>query len=365
MVRTYFIYIFIAIASVILASFIDKNKKKSSSRFWLIILILLLSFFAGSRSLSVGRDSAGYAQAIVTKANGFKLFEPGYKNLIYLTTSIVNEYWFTFFVVSLLTNALILIRMYTLRSKELSMKAMTFIYVCFCYFLTFSGQRQWLAVAICFYATKYIYNDQKTSIIHYLVLTFIAFLFHTSSILTIVFLVPYVFSKRSEMKALILKLSAIVIVPVAAIFTYRLFNEKYFRFLDSYEGLSFGFLGIFKIAILFVSIYILSMLKRSGSDPEGNANRNDRLALSGKTIIYIEVLSVGFSLLGYFFRNTARISWYFDIFSTVYFGAFLTLRTKNWFILINKLLIFVAILSVYRNYFSESAMFAPYYFFWE
>lgn len=142
-----------------------------------IISFVILSLFVGFR-YDVGVDYLSYKAAFEDLTNS-KWLEPGY----YAINVIANEFIGKFFGVTLLTGVITLVFFYS-GAKSLT-RFFAFTYFLFLvspsgYGFIVNGMRQGIAVAIFFYASKFIVEKQ---LFRYVVFIVFAALFHKSAIL--------------------------------------------------------------------------------------------------------------------------------------------------------------------------------------
>jgi len=187
-VQSIIVYILLFVF-VILFGYIGEKRESKSVVF---SIVFILSLVAGLRAYSVGRDTISYVDIFSYAEKGqfeYIYGEEGFKYFCSFLTKICENPSFIFLVIAILTNLLIVFRLYDFRHQA-SFTWMVGLYYVLFYFMTLNIIRQFLAVAIVFYASRYLKNNKY---LRFLVAIGIATLFHTSSLVGIGFLAVEVF----------------------------------------------------------------------------------------------------------------------------------------------------------------------------
>lgn len=189
-------------------SILEKDYKNFNFLFIFIILISLICV-SGFRYKS-GTDYYTYSMIYSDTPKfviGEEELEPAFIILNKLLFNISTNPQIMFFATSAIINILIVygILKYSTRF-ELSM----YLYICtYCYYSTFNGIRQWIASAIIFIGFKYILERNWKK---YFFLVFIAYLFHTSSLIMIP--MYFIVNRKFLSKATLVIIGAFVICYV-------------------------------------------------------------------------------------------------------------------------------------------------------
>lgn len=353
MVGTVVLYCLILILSILLAECATRITKNHVS--CLFLLIVLLSLFSGFRSEDVGVDSLGYA--IMYHLNGdITSIEFGFRWVIKFLNLISENYTFFFFTVAIITNTFIVMRFWEL--KDISpFKYSVFFYTATLYFLTMSGIRQWLAVAIIFWATRYI---DKGKILRFVLIVLATMTIHTSAMISFIMLFPLVFKKRGKWKWL-LRMCTIIITPLIFTIGYRLAVDNYARNIIQSNN-EIGLMVPIKLILLLIFVVCNFFLKKRSQSADSNVTTNIGM------LVFFQLLVIIASFFGYFFNNVSRIAWYFDIFTPIFYGKILCQRLPSFFdvrIVLKIAVIVIAIYTFSMSIVSETNKMAPYLFFWE
>uniref|UniRef100_UPI001918C5DE EpsG family protein n=1 Tax=Psychrobacter frigidicola TaxID=45611 RepID=UPI001918C5DE len=164
-----------------------EQKALGRKAFWLPLIVLAL--FAGVRSYRVGTDSGGYVSSFTTHLDVeyFKFDETvelGYQLLEYTLLTLTSNYFWLFFITSL-----IIVYCYLRVIKKYSVNYWYSVFLFMTlgtYTFFFNGLRQGLAMAIFTLAIPYLLEKK---LIPYLLVCFFASLFHISAL----FLIPFYF----------------------------------------------------------------------------------------------------------------------------------------------------------------------------
>lgn len=185
-----YIYMLVFILFFILYEKIELKRKA------ILIPCFLLILFASLRNNTVGTDTYLYTSSYIRENNpyiyGFNDdIEYGYQ----LLDSVILNFSYNYFWLFLLTS-LIVVFSYLTTIKKLSINYFysIYIYINFGFYtFFFNGLRQGIAMAICFFGLPYLIEKR---IFYYLVIVFLASLFHTSALI----MLPLYFLVNSKLK---------------------------------------------------------------------------------------------------------------------------------------------------------------------
>lgn len=205
-----------------------KNKKKSQLLFC-VITCLIVSLFQGFRSFSVGTDLTSYipsyeiiGEQIHNIENlNFLNYEPGYviyNKLLYLLGFDKRGFL-------IITAMIIQIPIfYTIYKYSKNPFFSILIYFAFANFIiTFSGLRQSIAMALCFFAYSFI---KEKKIIHFMLNILVAATFHTSALFCMI-LYPLYYVKLDR-KKIFWMLCFLVVVFILKNKIIQLANTMYY-----------------------------------------------------------------------------------------------------------------------------------------
>jgi transmembrane protein EpsG len=157
--------------------------KKTNNQLYITGIVFLLSAVCGCRALSVGNDTKSYYNICLAILNsspiGYATLEKGFEYLCHLLLAIIPSPHFVFAVIAVLTYALVMSRLWELRNiAEFDWSVAGFILSFFPF--TLSGIRQGLALAIVFWATRYLSNKKYAT---YILFVLIASTLHNTAII--------------------------------------------------------------------------------------------------------------------------------------------------------------------------------------
>lgn len=312
-IGTLIVYCVFFIAGEVLSYIIDKEKNSIRAKVTLFFLILVITSLSGLRSPDVGKDSLGY-WGIIVGLDGYKGMETGFRFLIYGLRYICDSYIFVFFMVSFITNALFIIRMWEMRICSPLRFSFPFFYTMI-FFGTMSGIRQLLAAAIAFFATRYIYGNRK-SLTKYMLFIIIAFCMHRTALAAVIMIIPVLLGRAKDLKWSVYKILFVTLAPIVACCAYWLVITRYAVFLkmDSTD-MSIGLMIPFRI-ILLVLIIIEQYREHNSKSKEGT----NIIPL----LVFNEMFNLLASGMGYFWHTLSRICWYPAAFSTILYGKMLS-----------------------------------------
>ncbi len=345
--QTYIVYIFtfLIVLSCAYAA------QKSNNKLYIYIIIASLTFVAGLRSYTVGIDTDSYVQIFKQLHVGYfdtVWGEVGFKYFAKILLEIYNSPTFVFVVFALVTNGLIVFRLWDFKQISSFSYAVACYYIAF-YFVSFNVMRQFFAVAIIFYATRYI---SKKKYICFLIATAVATLFHTSSLAAAMFIVLEVFQWKYLKRIQKFFIGAIIVFsPLAIIYISREI-QGYSHYFDSASGNSVGFMLVAKLIIYIFGIILFNKSHR---------DKSTEYAIRCVKIYYL--LGIILNATGYFFEYMDRIGLPFYVFECTYFGI-ITQNTKCnqlFKLVLSLLLTYLFIMDLVSN--GQGQL--PYEFIWQ
>lgn len=315
---SYIVFIGLAAFCLLFSYLAERHNKKICVWF----IILALSMIAGFRGANVGLDTKGYLAIFnyIRKAQFQYAYgvEESFKYICYGILKIIPSEQFVLILLSLVTNWCIVARFWELR-KYSSFPCMVLAYYTSFYFATMNVARQFCAIALVFYGTRYLV--QKRSL-KFILLVAVAALIHRSAIVGFA-LLSVKFLRWKEMPKLkkIIYILCIFLVPLIAILSRQALSV-YSKYLSNIS-VNVGFMVPAKICFFAVTLlYMFAMHSHFTYFREGQLiGSDDRFVMQLAGISYsIALILAG---LGYFFPYVDRISWYFYLYEGVYFGMLL------------------------------------------
>lgn len=306
---TTFFYCITLLCICILA---HEGAKRNRWKYFLTIVIIL-SLMAGLRAYSVGIDTANYVRDFELIMSGTIRYVYGLEKSFMLICRIIlficGNASFALFVFALITNMLIIYRMWELRDIMDTSIAILLYYTVF-YFYSFNIVRQMCAVAIVFFATRYL---RKQQYFRYVLLVLLATLFHTSAIIGfLAFGVELRFWKSLSKKNKIILVLGIGILPILVPVSFFIMS-RYEHLLVNKET-NIGIMMIIKFVLIIISIFTAS------SHYFSDEKRDLAYVNNVVNIRIFYMMGVILTSLGYLYMFVGRIGLYFYIFETVYWA---------------------------------------------
>lgn len=316
MIQTIIMYTLSLIVCFILARDARIKNKKN----FVCAVVMILTLMAGLRAESVGIDTPGYVERFKLILNNQIQYVWGieytYKVIMLVISKVFKNYTLFLCVMAFITNCLIVVRLWEFREITKFEFAITVYYIMF-YFYGYNIIRQMVAVAIIFWATRFI--EQK-KYIWFILLTFVAFLFHTSALFGLAFLAVELLEwKHLSKKQRIFMITGLFGSP--AVMGYLMLQmQAYSGYLVTVQGrigtVLFAKIILFAFSVIGVKKHIIAVEKKELLDYKVKVIE----------IYYLIGLVLGFS--GYIFPVVNRISLYFYLFECVYIG--LLMKYKKW-----------------------------------
>lgn len=322
-------YMLIAVLILCLADNIQKHRREKLST---ICLILLLSFVAGFRSLNVGIDTYGYYSIIIQLREGYvdkisNVNEQGFLLLSYILMKFSSSYTLSFCVYALITNTFIILRLKDY-IQHISYPCALLVYYMLYYFNTFNTLRQWIAISIVFYFSRYL-NGNKKGLIKYIIAVLLATTMHNSALIAVAVVPLYFIFKPSTTKyQFIFKvlLSCLALLSITYIYDYfmGIYGDIYTS-ISSYGAISF-------VNIARLIFLILIILYNNDGYITIDQNKDTFNELRYETILYF--IGITLTLMVYFYRYADRIGQYYILYETVVLAYFVkNKRTRTFAIL--------------------------------
>lgn len=294
--------------------------EKTGKRKYLYIIVAILSFVAGFRSLSVGKDTLGYADMfkLISKGHGELAFglEESFKEICVFLSKFSKEPTCLFLFCAIITNFFILLRFWDYKNESSFLVMVLSYYIVF-YFSTMNIMRQMCGVALAFYGTRYL---ERRKYFIFLCFVVLGYMFHQSILISVMFLCFEVFMwKYLNRKQKILIFLSFIIIPYAATKLASDFS-KYSQYFEDFS-LDFGFMLIAK---MFLLIYTWHLMKKNVLCKK---DADVGYQMSSVTMYYF--VGIILTALGYMFQFMNRIGLPFYIFEGVYWGMVLKNNEKN------------------------------------
>ncbi len=357
---SYIVYVGLAVLCIVFAYLADRHDEKN----YIWCIILALCFVAGCRGANVGLDTNGYLNIFIYIRRGQFQYaygvEESFKYICYAILKIIPSERFILLLMAFVTNWCIITRFWELR-KYSSFSCMVLTYYASFYFATMNVARQFCAIALVFYGTRYLVQKRSFRFIFFVA---IAALIHRSAIAGLVLLaVNCLRWKELPRYQKRIYIFCALIIPVIAIYAMRILSRysKYFSSLS----LNIGFMVLVKICFLAVTLILIFAMHPQfayfGIGKEINAD--DRFVMKLTCISYgMALILAG---LGYFFSYVDRISWYFYLYEGVYFGMLLKGKKASNRIILRYFIAALLCYGFFQSMLHNAQGTMPYAFFWQ
>jgi len=323
MTMSYVLYIGLLVFCWAFALLADRYDSKKFV--WMIVIVL--SLVSGLRGYSVGIDTAGYVEKFSYIKDGALRYayglEESFKYICYAVLKVFPNYSVLMTVLAFITNGCIIWRLWDLRRISSFTTAVSCYYMGF-FFMTLNTMRQFCAIAILFFATKYLSKHQD---IRYIILVLVASCFHQSGLIGLVFLVFGLLRWKELSTGK--RLFFLAVVAASPLITYiMLLNvaryEKYFAQIS----LDIGFMVPAKILFFAISAFFIFYLHGR----ENHFVEGDKIGTVEKNNIFlmcsIYAVGLGIIFLSYFMPMMNRIGWYFTVCEGACMGMLMKTRSS-------------------------------------
>lgn len=312
----------------------EKNNKKI-----LLFAVIFLSLAAGLRADNVGVDTPGY---IYSLNNDFpipwKFEEEGFRFISRFLMNICNNTTCILFVYSLLTNLLILYRLWDFRTK-CSFKFMSFMYLTIYYINTMNIIRQCIAIALIFWATRFL---EKKKYLLFIIILIIASSIHKTALLGVFFFFVFFWKNATTIQRKYLLIPIIIIMPITVYFVLKAETGHISNYL-SQNTANINITFVYRLGCFLIAM-ILQNIKYGFVIVKNKAKKNDYCIpikwSDNDTIFYLFGLIT--SSLGMFYSYMSRIGLYYLMYEIVFWGK--TIKNGK-----NKQVLFIFI-TIYALY---------------
>lgn len=307
---TQLFYVSILLLALGFAYLAQKSKKKS----YLILLIAVLTFAAGFRSTTCGVDTPSYYESI---ANGFpypwQFREEGFRLISNLFMHYFRNPQLVFLFCALVTNLLILLRLWDFKD-DANFGFMTLLYILLYYSNSMNIMRQYVAVAVVFYGSRYL----KKNKLLFLPFVVVAFFIHRSSLLSLGYFAISLWTgfTKKQKQIFFLPLVLVMVGAVGYVASYLASD------ITSYRSQSVQNLNITYFYILFISVFAIFLQKKNVYIRVSNNSKirhYEKFNIDKDLVIYV-LMGLCFSCLSMFFAFVGRTGLYYSIYDIVFWG---------------------------------------------
>lgn len=335
-----------------LVIFTSSLAQKTERIRYVILTVMFFSLLAGLRDSSVGLDTQSYCNIFeAIRLNDYTLawrnIERGFIEICKFLLKINRDDNFLLFSFAFVANGFIIFRLWDFRKISSFPIAIVSYYATF-YFLSINIIRQFCAIAIIFWGTRYL---KEKKYIAYLICVLSAFVFHRSALVGLLY---YYFEikewKKLKISSKLFFIAGILAVPfcIKYIMTNLDFYLRYFETLSVDIGI-----------MLPVKLIFLAMCSSSLKKYSHNENDNDFELCKYKRYYGVGII---LTFSGYIFLFLNRIGLVFYIYECVFWGAIFKITSK--YSLYRMIIIILITYSTIIQFLGNGQGILPYKFFW-
>ncbi len=291
--------------------------QKSQNWKWMLCPFLIFTFVAGFRADSVGVDTEANLAAFRACLNNGNLFvskEFLYYHLGAAILRIGNIDFLVLLFYGAIIYALVMARLWDFRATT-NLGIAVFLYGLYFFGGSLNGMRQYVAISIIFFATRFLKYERY---VLFALLTLLATCFHVSAVVAFVFILFRIgfrtyYTVRQAFIGLIAMLSVVPIVYIC--------YTTYSGYLSSLK-FDMGIMNVAQISLLVAS-FLLSKSARSPNLAKANTGKyEDNTSFTYAFVVSFTGLSLGFA--SYFVEYASRMGYYFRLFEIIYYGKALS-----------------------------------------
>ena len=289
----------------------------------LVVGIAILSLTAGLRAKDVGIDTYDYYNAFITNftLRPWQFDEEGFRTIVHVLMTLFHDPTAVFLIIAVATNSLILCRLWDFRYTS-SFSFMSFFYIAVFYIGTMNTMRQYLAVAIVFFVTRYLERGRYAI---YIVALALAASIHTTALLGVAYFFIYMWANVKGKKRVYLAITATLFIPVAfALLVYFESGHIENYFSTSVDNINATY--IYRAGVFAIACLLMWLPDRRGAI----VSREQRLGTGLDVSAFSCFLGLAASSAGMFFEYLSRLGYYFLMFEGVFWGKAVKREAWGW-----------------------------------
>lgn len=313
------IYVLCILTVLSFSFYADKTGKKT----YLFFCALLLSLFCGLRSTETGVDTIHYYKYLSYIRYCGIMFgsDIGFSAISYFFMGLFDNPYYPLFIYATITNFLIVYRLWDFRN-ECSLPLMLLTYMVLYYPYTFNIVRQFLAISIIFFATKFI--EQK-HYIKYIIINLITSTIHASSLMCFCYLfVSFGTKTKNKIYKILGFIAAFAFIFAGMNFFSTNFDKYGSHLVSTYEGRIHAMTFI-KMSFFCMIIFFNQHL----CDREFSISKNGKNVPMQKHILQIYAVGLCLYALGMIFPFMNRIGFYFIMYEMPFWGQIIRAKTDG------------------------------------
>lgn len=318
--------LFFLLVFVLGALFVVRAQKTQSFK-PVIITAVILSIICGLRAANVGIDTPAYIYAIEHYGNANGINEPGFIYIVWLLMTLLSNVHAVLIVLSFFTIICFLRAIWNCITPNNFVSAY-FCFYFFTYIKTFSGVRQWLAVAIAALAISIIISSKKK--VKPILLFAIASTIHISALIALpIGIMIFVAQNDEKDRPRISKIAFYGGISLVALFVLYEYVTKVnpdfyaLRKISNYSTeLSHSDVSIGLVQILKLIVCLNALFFKRGTNYLVELNRNGSFQKSKLSIVvpYFSLVLVVFGFMGYYSTTISRVGWYLYLFDFMFYA---------------------------------------------
>ena len=310
---TQLLYVFL----LLIVFFSSYQAQKTRKKTYLYLTILIFTFIAGFRGMDCGVDTSSYYDDIL---RGFPypwhFKEEGFRLVANFFVDTFNNPQLMFIFCAFATNLLICLRLWDYR-EDADFSFLILLYILMFFSNSMNIMRQYVAVALIFYGTRFLKN-KKWFFIPFLAL---AFFFHRSSLLSIWYLGIVLWSgfSKTQKKLFLIPIVAIIVLSFAYVAAYLATDIQAYR-SQEVDNVNITYFYLLFITIFTITVYRSKFAVKINSQSRIGRKNIDSTYFIDRNLIIYTLVGLGFSALSMFFAFVGRTGLYYSIYSVVFWG---------------------------------------------
>ena len=319
---TELLYLLILILAWLLAYYIEKR----NSKIYIFLLVTLLTVASGFRGITCGVDTPAYFEHI---DRGFpypwQFREEGFRFVANILMNTFNNPQLMFIFCAFITNLLICFRLWDFKD-DADYGFMILIYLLLFYSNSMNIMRQYVAVAMIFYASRFL----RTHKILFIVFLIIAFYFHRSSLLSVGYLVITEWMTLTKRQRLYFMFPFLVLTGVSSVVVLSYLGSDIRDYSEQIvQNINITFLYLCAITLFVVFCEKNNVALKLNNSKLSMEQITHKITIDNTIILYT-LIGLILNSLSMFWYYVGRVGLYYSIYYVIFWGiAGSRLKNKN------------------------------------
>lgn len=288
--------------------------EKKNKKVYLYVVIVILTIVAGFRGENCGVDTPAYYENIIRAfPYPWKFREEGFRLIANLVMDKFGNPQIVFVLCAFVTNALILMRLWDFKD-EASFGFMNLLYILLYYSNSMNIMRQYMAVALVFYGTRYL----KKKKVFFMLFIIMSLSIHRASLLAIGYLGIALWRGFTKRQKMIFGMPMFLIFGTSLVYLKEYWKSDISAYLEQVVGnVNITYFYLFFCTLIVWLIYKLNVGVKMR--PYLSPIKESNVKIDSSVVLYV-LIGLAFNALSMFFAFVGRTGLYYAIYDIVFWG---------------------------------------------